>query len=262
MAWSDEMKSKSKYFLYIHFNDPHKPYHRRSPWYEKKENPKDDLVSRYDSEINFVDKKIKRLYELFEWDMNTLLFITADHGEEFWEHDSQGHGGTLYSEVIHIPLIVQLPGKANVSKVIRENVSNMDVLPTIRSFLDIKSKETEEGVDLMPLIRGKRKYNRGRYIFSHLDRIRQQKGDLKCIASIFENWKLIFHMHGGRELFNLKEDPMEKLNVYEENMELAGSLLGEFMKFEEDCLKFSQKRAHVTLDEKELEELRALGYIK
>jgi len=262
MDWSEEMKSKNKYFLYIHYNDPHKPYHRRSPWYEKTENPRDDLVSRYDSEINYVDEKVKGLYEFFAWDRNTLLVITADHGEEFWEHDSQGHGGTLYSEVIHVPLIVQFPGEDNVRKRIPENVSNMDVLPTIRSYLGIKSKEVEEGIDLVPLIRGKGKSNSGRHIFSHLDRTRQKKGDLKSIATIFEQWKLIFKTEGGSELFNLKEDPMEKLNVYEKNIEMAGLLLSEFMEFEKNCKKFSQKRATVTLDEKELEELRALGYIK
>ena len=71
-----------------------------------------------------------------------------------------------------------------------------------------------------------------------------------------------FSNGGGKELFNLKVDPMEKLNVYKKNIEMAGLLRSEFMEFEKNCKKFSQKRANVTLDEKELEELRTLGYIK
>ena len=249
MDWSEEMKSKNKYFLYIHYNDPHKPYFKRSPWYEKKEDPRDNLISRYDSEINYVDEKIKQLYEFFEWDRNTLLVVTSDHGEEFWEHDGQGHGGTLYSEVIHIPFIVQLPEEERIRKRIPENVSNMDILPTIREFLGIKSNEVEEGMNLMPLIRGKRKYNSGRYIFSHLDRIRRQQEDLKFAGVISKQWKLIIRMKGGREFFNLKEDPMEKHNVYEENFEIAGLLLTEFMEFEKNCKKFSPKSTNVMLGE-------------
>ena len=71
--WAEEIKAQKKYFLYIHYNDCHLPYHKRSPWYQKKENERDDLISCYDSEINYVDAKIKKMYELFGWDKNTML---------------------------------------------------------------------------------------------------------------------------------------------------------------------------------------------
>ena len=263
VEWSDEIKSQKKYFLYIHYNDPHQPYHRRSPWYEKKENPKADLMARYDSEINYVDDKIREMYELFDWKKNTLLVITADHGEEFWEHDSQGHGGTLYSEVIHVPMIMQFPGEDRIQRRITANVTNLDILPTIRNYLGIESSETEEGVDLKTLIQGKGGYDRHRYLFSHLDRIRKQKGDLKFISTISGEWKLIYQTGGeGRELYNLKEDPGEKRNAYVEVAGTADLLLSEFLKFEKNCKKFSKKKVEILLDKEKIEELKALGYVK
>ena len=263
VEWSDEIKSQKKYFLYIHYNDPHKPYYRRSPWYEKKRNPRADLVSRHDSEINYVDEKIRKMYELFNWDRNTLLVITADHGEEFWEHDSQGHGRTLYSEVIHVPMIIQFPGKDRIQKRMIENVTNLDILPTIRGYLGIESNETEEGMDLMPLIQGNGGYDPQRFLFSHLYRMRRQNGDLRFISTISGEWKLIYQVEGeAQELYNLKEDPEEQRNAYDENAETGDLLLSEFLKFEQNSNKFSRKKIEIFLDEKKIEELKALGYVK
>ena len=137
-SWQDEIKNADKFFLWVHYFDPHHFYQARSPWIEDytsqaltdelglsqktwseltslipmlQQNPQAlaNLIALYDSEINFVDSAIGDLFKGLALDDNTLVIITADHGEEFLDHGGLGHGESLYQEVIHIPLIVKLP---------------------------------------------------------------------------------------------------------------------------------------------------------
>ncbi|GAJ09937.1 unnamed protein product, partial [marine sediment metagenome] len=154
-AWVDEIRSQKKYFLYIHYMDPHQPYHKREPWFgryrQEARDPLSNLVARYDSEINFVDQKIQQMFQRFGWDKNTLMVITSDHGEEFKEHGRLGHGKTLYSEVLHVPLMLYHPGGGIPGKVVDTNVSLVDVAPTITSFVGIPADENHMGLDLLAL---------------------------------------------------------------------------------------------------------------
>jgi arylsulfatase A-like enzyme len=259
---SDEIKSCENYFLYIHYNTPHKPYHKIHPWYKKKNNKKLDIISRYDSEINFVDDKIRQMYELFGWDKNTLLIITADHGEEFWDHNGKGHGRTLHSEVIHVPFIIQFPEKDRIQKRIKTYVHNMDILPTIRSYLNMKKEQVEEGINLIPLIHDKRKkHYRNRYLYSHLYRERSEKKDLNTVSVINKEWKLIYFRNKFK-LYNIEYDPKEFYNRHEKNSDISKNLLSRFLDFEKTCKKFPQVSKKISLDEKNIEELKTLGYIK
>jgi len=114
-SWDDKIKKSTKFFLWVHYMDPHGPYHARSPWIARytsmtstwldlsgenvhnlrkliptfKKDPQalSTLIALYDSEINFVDNYIGQLIQRFELDKNTLVIITADHGEEFLEHN-------------------------------------------------------------------------------------------------------------------------------------------------------------------------------
>lgn len=267
--WSAEIKAQEKYFLYIHYNDCHTPLHKRSPYYQKKEDPLADLISQYDSEISYVDAKIKEMYELFGWDKNTLLIVTADHGEELKERGRWGHGNTLYSEVIHIPFIIYFPGDERIQKKIKVNVGNIDILPTVRNFLRIKSSQVEAGVNLMPLIKGqKEKDFDNRYIFSHILKHNKKRDGKKAFhrATVFKHWKSIyqdkFQKTIEKEFYNLKEDPGEKVNVFWENKNLANRLFIKFISFEKKCKKYTQEEADVKLDKKKMEELKSLGYVK
>ena len=267
-AWAGEIKAQKKYFLYIHFNDCHGPYHERPPWYEKKESKSEDIISRYDSEISYVDNKIKKLFNLFGWDKNTLLIITADHGEEFWDHKKIGHGKSLYEEVIRVPLLIYFPGEDRLHKRIKYNVSNVDILPTARNYLGIKSKEIEAGLNLMPLIRGKYKDFENRYIFSHL-LDRDNKGPRVVYrAAVYKDWKYIFYekfqksLIYRKELYNLKDDPGETLNIIMENKRAADQLFSRFIDFEKKCKKFIQEIKKVKLTDKQEQELKTLGYVE
>lgn len=268
--WSSEIKAQKKYFLYIHYNDCHVPYRAKKPWYEKKEEKRADMIARYDSEINYVDEKIKKMYERFGWSTNTLLIITADHGEEFWEHNRTGHGKNLYGEVIRVPMLFYFPGEDNANKRIKTNASNMDILPTIRNYLGIKNSQVEEGMDLLPLINGEKNNAQegDRYIFAHLLKQNRDHDGTQAYhkVTIHQDWKYIFvdkfQKEYRRELFNMKEDPREKNNVYKTNVLIAKQLFARFTEFEKKCKKFSQETQKIDLDKKKMEELKTLGYVQ
>ncbi|HLP59819.1 MAG TPA: sulfatase-like hydrolase/transferase, partial [Candidatus Deferrimicrobium sp.] len=268
--WSSEIKAQKKYFLYIHYNDCHVPYTPRKPWYEQKEKKREDFLARYDSEISYVDEKIKKMYERFGWDKNTLLIVTADHGEEFWDHKKTGHGKSLYAEVIRVPMLFYFPGEDNANKRVKINSSNMDILPTIRDYLGIKSTQVEEGINLLPLIEDKKNktQERERYIFSHLlKHSRHTDGAMNYHkATIYQDWKYIFvelfQKKYSRELFDMKDDPKEQNNVYEKNLPMANQLFAKFTEFEKKCKKFSQETQQIDLDKKKMDELKTLGYVQ
>lgn len=268
--WAAEIKAQEKYFLYIHYNDCHKPYFKREPWYRENSSEAGDAASRYESEIGYVDKKIEEMYTLFGWDRNTLLIITADHGEEFGDHGGQGHGNNLYSESIRVPLLIQFPGPDRVHRRIGVNASTLDILPTIRAYLGLEPSGTDEGADLMPLVLGRGNELNRRYVYSHLVKHNRDKAgkdspaDLHN-ASIFQDWKLIYVKKTEKheqELFNLREDPGEKINRFLAHKRTANRLFAQSRKFRETCKVFPQEFKGVRLTDERIKELKTLGYVK
>ncbi len=267
--WAPEIKKQKKYFLYIHYNDCHTPLHKRFPWYQKQQDNLADLIAQYDSEINYVDAKLKEMYELFGWDKNTLLIVTADHGEELKERGKWGHGNTLYSEVVRVPFLICFPGKEKLQKRIATNVSNIDILPTLRGFLGIEANSSDAGVDLMPLIRGKVNKLDERFLFSHLlkhAKKREGGDDAFYRATIFRQWKSIYYNKSRdgykKELYNLAADRDEKVNIFSKKSSLASRLFIRFITFEKKCIKFEQEIEDVKINKKKMEELKSLGYVK
>lgn len=258
--WADDIKSGGKYFLYIHYNDPHQPYHRRKPFYWKRKDRGADVQTRYDSEIYHVDQKIKELYELFGWDKNTLLIITADHGEEFHEHKGSTHANTLYTEVLNVPLLVHFPGGGRTPKRIKSNVCTIDVLPTIKDYLHIEDDAFVQGISLMPLINGKENPENRRYLYPYL---RTQKDmDLLLKAVIWKDWKYIFSNRGKKELFNMADDRREQNNLFDSFKDLTSKLFYQYNTFEKNSKKYKRKRTNIQLDEKKAQELKTLGYVE
>ena len=122
----------------------------------------DYLIKLYDAEIMYVDshigKLLRKLDELGIKD-DTLIIITADHGEEFYEHGSFGHSETLYQEIIRVPLMIYYPKEFEPQR-IEKRVSLVDVFPTILDTLQIEIPEDVEGISMLPLLKGKSTYDR------------------------------------------------------------------------------------------------------
>jgi len=276
--WGGEIKSGGKYFLYIHYMDPHFPYNRNPPWYKrnlrrtlkarhirriskrrsaeeaKREVELREDVAAYDSEINYVDKHIRELFYLFGWGEDTLVVVTSDHGEEFLEHGGIYHGRTLYSEVINVPLLMYLPGGEPTLSV-DDKVSLIDILPTLRDFIGLPTSENDEGLSLMPLIRNE---TRGeRILFSHLD---QKKMDLIINSVVYGEHKYIHTPQKSEELFNIKNDPKEKTSILRNSRGVAKNMKTKLDEFQRDSKKIKPEYETITLDEKTQQRLKDLGY--
>ena len=259
-AWKEEITGSGKYFLYIHYMDPHAPYHRREPWYQPKEDRQEHLISAYDSEINFVDQHLEEMYKLFGWDKNTLLVVTADHGEGLWDHGKMGHGNSLYREEIQVPLMIYLPEPApDMSRRPKALVSTIDILPTVRDIIGLPRGKYDEGMSLVPLIEGKEEDFKDRYLFPYLWKSVKKVVEFK--STIFRKWQFIFTRPKKRELFNLIGDKLEQHNHYFKGFKIARGLEKQFEEFMKASKKYKKKSSNIKLDQDNLEKLKSLGYV-
>ncbi len=146
-----------KWFLMLHLMEPHDPYFEH-PYngvaYGRAEHevPESDKVEylkdTYASEIAFMDEQlapfIAQLKANGQYD-NTLIVLSADHGEEFLEHGGWWHGTTLYEEQIHVPLIVKMPQQAQAGTRAPWVVRHIDIAPTITDVAQANTPESWQG---------------------------------------------------------------------------------------------------------------------
>jgi arylsulfatase A-like enzyme len=113
-------------------------------------------IERYDTAIRYSTDALGQLLDELDragrFD-DALIVVTADHGEEFFEHGGFSHGYTLHEEAVRVPLIVKLPGQQD-ARAIDARVSLQDVLPTIADAVGARLEAPLEGASLVPLIRG------------------------------------------------------------------------------------------------------------
>lgn len=291
-SWGGEIRNAKKFFLWIHYFDPHHYYNARNPWiadyassaltkelklfkkswielrqliptFREKPQTLSNLIALYDSEINFVDSSIGELFKTFEFDDNTLVVITADHGEEFLEKDQLGHGSNLYRETINIPLIVKLPQCSQKAEVNR-HVSLVDVMPTILQSINIKSPEQTLGKSLLQtnglLFWLKKKLlisDTAQYKFSEMDTI----ATLKTI--ITPEWKYIYNCKRETgQLFNIQADPLELNDLVDNRVEESSQLKERLLRWVSKAKKYPTRKQEFQLTPKEKEKLRGLGYIQ
>ena len=155
-GWTSTLKSRP-FFLYVHSLDLHYPYVPRSlpgrpaPGADA---PESDL---YDSEIAYNDRELGKVIEglrslkLLD---DTIVVITADHGEEFGEHGFNRHGHTLYQSLLHVPLVVRLPKAVRGGSRIAEPVSLVDLPATLLGLSGLPPLSTTDGFDLAPRLHG------------------------------------------------------------------------------------------------------------
>ncbi|MCP5054172.1 MAG: sulfatase [bacterium] len=256
--WKNKLTNGKKYFLYLHYMEPHAPYHPREPWYEPFEDKRKHRISAYDSEINYVDQHIKELFELFHWGKNTLVIVTSDHGEGLWDHGLMGHGKTLHREEIQVPLLIYLPGKKTARRV-STNVGTIDILPTVRDLIGLEKSEIDEGVSLVPLMEGKEHDLDKRNLFSYL--WVKMKDTIEWKSTIYKNWHFIIKLPEFRYLFSLLKDQKEKFNQFNAGKDTAALLEKRFDEFMKKSKKFKQESSTVELDKKKTDKLKSLGYV-
>jgi len=233
----------------------------------------DYIISLYDNGIAYVDKCIGDLFEMLKsmnlFD-NSLIIITADHGEEFQEHGYMLHDNPYYyEEIVRVPLVVKLP-KAHTNLknsgeglVVDGLVESIDIMPTILDLLAIEGPKMQ-GKSLKELISGN---GRGKeYVFG-----------FGLSGSLFirtDRWKLVNDSGVQKDrfkLFDLHNDPAEQINLVGWGLEIENKLKRKLnekiemsMELREDLLLHDGERddKEVLLTPEEKEKLRALGYLE
>ena len=194
------------FFAWFHYMDPHDVYqsHEESPHFGTKNR---DL---YDEEVFYTDLWIGKLFAYVDsqpWAKNTMIVVSADHGEAFGEHGRFKHAHELYEELIHVPLIVHLPDQTEKdARTIDATRSQIDLVPT---FFDVMGQTPTPNLDGQSLKAewygapaGPSKdvvtdlpedeFNQRRRTFTH------------------DGWKIIAHgKDTGFELYHLADDPKE-----------------------------------------------------
>ena len=119
---------------------------------EALDNPLDYVLACSDSEVLYLDEHIRKLFEELQLDEDTLVILTADHGEEFLDHGEWKHGQSLFHELVRVPLGIKFPGADAPRGRVTEPVSTMDGMPTLVHFLGGETSPQERG--LRPQDRG------------------------------------------------------------------------------------------------------------
>jgi arylsulfatase A-like enzyme/Tfp pilus assembly protein PilF len=250
--WLDKNTS-DQIFCWVHFFDPHLPYDPPSPFKEE------FLDSPYDGEIAYMDyyvgKTIEKLREKEILD-KTLVILVGDHGEAFGEKEVGGHGVFLYDVTMKIPLIFYAENHFPPGKVVKARVRLIDLMPSILDMLNIPMNKEIQGISLLPYIEGRRKENLSSYVETYYPK--ENFGWSELIGLIDGDWKYI--QAPKEELYNLKKDPEEKINVFQREKKVASEKkdkLKEMMKNYSSEIR-TEKR-DITAEEKE--RLRSLGYV-
>jgi len=257
-----EIRAQGPYFLYIHYNDPHMPYKIDLDKDEVTGDQTTDLKAMYDKEVALVDRSLEELYSRFGWSENTLLIVTADHGEEMNEKGFYGHGKSLFNTVIQVPLQFYWPERKLFSgQRLGVNVSTIDILPTLASLLGFRRVDGLAGQDLTPVLKGKTGRAAKRYIYSHLHlKAGTPKASLQK-ASLNGDLKYIFEAPDSHFFFDLRRDPGEDRNLYSQERNVAKTLASNLFAFEKSCPRYNADYVDIQLDQKSIEQLRSLGYI-
>src|SRR5208283_5154573 len=237
-----------------HYYDAHRPYEPHPP------HTSAYTDDPYAGEIAYVDNCIgqvlDRLRALGVYD-NTLVIITADHGESLGEHGESDHGFFIYQCTLHVPLVIRLPhGRRGLQ--VDENVSLVDIVPTVLDLLGLKAPKRLEGVSLRAALEGGPAPDGQRAIYGES----LEAGTFGCspLHSIIEGpWKYI--LAPRPELFNLTQDPGEETNLVGKQPQVAQRLRSRLESMLKRLETAAPTRGPSTVDPEAVKWLESLGYV-
>jgi len=241
---------KDPFFLFLRHMDPHAPYLPPGPfermfysgdefdssnrsmepvwgfkpfcdffadWMPPGLTDADYVTAQYDGAVAYMDAAIQRILtrvdELGLAD-NTLIVVNGDHGETLYEHECWFDHHGMYDNVLHVPLILRLPGKLPAGQRVSGYSLHQDLVPTILELAGLKRKVKIDfdGQSLLPLVDGKRASNYSDFYITECTWMRKHGWRTP-------EWKLMvalepdFHFKPEVELYNLVEDPEENRNL-------------------------------------------------
>ncbi len=135
---SDPANVQGRFFLWVHYFDPHQRYIRHPEGPDFVRANKNPTKGLYDGEVWFTDHHLGRLLDFIAsqpWADRTVIAITSDHGETFGEHGMTGHGVDLWEPLVRVPLVVYVPGVQ--PHRIHVKRSLVDLVPTLLDLMNI-----------------------------------------------------------------------------------------------------------------------------
>ncbi len=233
------------FFLWLHYMDVHHPYlplpeylsqfrdqpvsrEKMMALFKKRKNPdqrspleSSTLVDLYDADIRYVDDTIASLLDHLGSDLaDTIVIVTADHGDELGERGKFNHQ-SLYDEVIRVPLIIVGPGIPG-GTLVKHQVSLLDLAPTVANLVGIDPTPSFQGKSLLPVIRGGQGWSEGtisilKYVVGQrLISYRTPEWKYIRAESLDEADTLL-----SEEVYDLKKDPKERHNLHGSDSEEA-----------------------------------------
>ena len=289
VEWLDS-NVDNDFFLWIHYFDPHEPYEPPAEYLPDNKPPpgmgkrfgakksvregflkltgeqREWVRTLYDSEVLYVDENIGTLLDHLKklnlYD-ETLIILTGDHGEEFWEHDGYAHGHTLYNELLWVPLLIKLPD-SSLKTTIPRTVSIERIMPTVLELCGIKyERNCISYGSLVPVWSTSSEVNDVQPIVCTGLLFYEEKE-----AVIFDGFKYIHSLFTGREeLYDLIDDPAERFNI----SRLSGTKMGQARQILTEHRKAAmtlkkiyslEKPQEQELDVDTTRQLKSLGYIE
>lgn len=232
LALKDPGNTKSRFYLWTHYVDPHAEYVAHSEFDFGRKGR--DL---YDSEVAFVDHHVGRLLDFIaqsEFAPRTAIILTADHGEAFGEHGMYRHGFELWEELVRVPFIVYVPGVAPRRERVRRGA--IDLVPTILDLMHV-DPPTGEGNDflagqslLSDIVKPPSHEPQERIVFVDMSAGPHNE---ERQAFIEKGLKLITASGRPIGLYDLDKDPGEKTNLIKDE-DAAKPIIARYKAFRRD----------------------------
>jgi choline-sulfatase len=238
-------------FAFVHLFDLHTPYSRAATVRDR------PTVAGYDAELEYVDQVLGRFRQALVndgwWD-RSLVVLLADHGESLEEHGESSHGYFAYASTLWVPLLIHWPSASpGRPPLVAEPGGLIDVSPTILEAISVPAPPSFQGTNLLAAVQSAARqiYGESLYTFDafHWAPLRSlREGDFKYIEA------------PRPELYNLREDPREQINLVRGNIAKAqelrfrlGKLLARYASYQAAPLRDTSPESSAAL--------RSLGYI-
>ncbi len=209
----------------------------------------------YDAEIRSADEALGTFFDGLKrrklWD-RSIVMLTADHGEEFYDHGGFEHNRTLYEEMLHVPLIVKAPGLQ--AGRLDEQLEEVDILPTLVARAGGQVPAGLSGADVWPVLNRRR--HAERYAYAEL------VGERYALRT--REWKLISTLHGTHELYNLTSDPHERQSRVADDTDRTAEMRDVLTKVLASAVQSGSRLQgeFAPIPPRVLERLKSLGYVQ
>ncbi|HEY7096519.1 MAG TPA: sulfatase-like hydrolase/transferase [Terriglobales bacterium] len=248
-------KPAGPFFLWVHCYDPHGPYDPPEPFKSRFQDP-------YDGEIAYTDSAMGKLLAVLRsrslYD-NTLIVVTADHGEAFGEHGERHHGVFLYDETIHVPLLVKMPKEASAGTTVSTRARLVDIAPTMLQVAGLPVPSAMQGSSLVSLIKSSDATAKDSERPAYSETIYSHRAFGWSVLRTWRTGKYLYVQAPKRELYDESSDPRAQNNIETASKAVADTLSGQLNDFRQKTSAAGTSSGK--LDPEQAENLRALGYL-